>query len=607
MVKINPEDAPLPWVTKTVLIADVVESVRLLTRNEASQIARLRRLLRELETVVVDVRRGTVLERRGDCLLAAFDDSREAAAAALEMHALADASKPLGGEEGEAICLRVGMHRAQLMSEAGAAYGQDLNIAARLMNMAKPGQTILSESVRDRLVDPLDGRLHDLGLCHLRHLAAPIRAYELLAEPQSDSSAGRVHVIRSTPERSGLPPPDSIRTRLAVLPLACADSQGALPAAADVLVDQWISALSASSMLQVTTRMSSQAFKGRGIPARAAGRLLGVDFVLAGTIRSEHGPGLAATLFAVHVDSGDTIWHYELDCREEGIVDVSHPAVAGVTERLVQALALTQWRIASGHSLPNLAIHTLHLAAINHLHRFIRREFELAHELLQELRERARRHPEPLAWLARWHVFRIVQGWSDDRQADRALALEYANRALDIDPNSSLALLMAGSVQAGVQLDMESARSYYDLALERNPNEPLAWLLKGVAHGFMGEGEAAVESSERSLQLTPLDPLRYYYDSLSSAAAMGARRYERAVELAERAIRANSLHGSAYRTLAIAQSMLDRADEARRTVQRLLAIEPGSNVRQFMDRAAFDSDQNRRFAQALARAGLPPG
>jgi tetratricopeptide (TPR) repeat protein len=227
--------------------------------------------------------------------------------------------------------------------------------------------------------------------------------------------------------------------------------------------------------------------------------------------------------------------------------------------------------------------------------------------MLQALRDRVSRHATPLAWLARWHVFRIVQGWSDSREQDGAQALDYAQRALDLDPTSSLALTMAGSVQAGVHLDMAAARAYYDQALTQNPNEPLAWLLKGVAHGFLGEGDVALAASERSLQLSPLDPLRFYYDSLSSAAAMGAQRYGRAVELAERAIRANCMHGSGYRTLAIAQAMLGRAEDARQTVQRLLAVEPGSTVRQFVARAAVDSEQNRRFAQALREAGLPHG
>ena len=78
-------------------------------------------------------------------------------------------------------------------------------------------------------------------------------------------------------------------------------------------------------------------------------------------------------------------------------------------------------------------------------------------------------------------------------------------------------------------------------------------------------------------------------------------------EIQRRDYGANRMHGSAYRTLAIAQAMLGRPDDARLTVQRLLAVEPGSTVRQFVARAAVDSEQNRGFAQALRAAGLPSG
>ncbi|WP_284620525.1 adenylate/guanylate cyclase domain-containing protein [Aquabacterium humicola] len=594
--------APLPWVTKTVVFADVVESVRLYAHHEDLQIARLRGLFHLLEDRVVAGHGGTVLERRGDALLAAFDDPRQAVAAAYGMHRAAADIASAGDLPQDPIWLRIGLHLADLMFESGAAYGQGLNIASRLATMASPGQVIVSEAVRDHLIEPLDGELHDLGPCHLRHLPHPVRAFRIEPAPTSLPLPADVQA----PATAALPRPEPIRVRLAILPLVPADQGSVLPPLADVLLDQWIAALSSSPMLQVTSRQSSVAFKNRAMQPRAAGRHLQADFVLAGTAGIGY-EAMRAQLSLIHVDSGDSVWEDEVWVHEDGIVDLTHPAVAGIAEQVVQALLVTEWQLARGRPLPNLALHTLHLAAVNQLHRFGRQEFERAHEMLQALRDRVPRHATPLAWLARWHVFRIVQGWSDDRAKDSADALEYANRALVIEPDSSLALVMAGSVQAGVQLDMDAARSYYDQALARNPSEPLAWLLKGVAHGFLGEGEQALLASERSLQLSPLDPLRYYYHSLSSAAAMGARRYERAVDLAQHAIRANCMHGSAYRTLAIAQSMLGQPAEARVTVQRLLAIEPGSNVRQFVARAAVDSAQNRRFAQALADAGLPPG
>lgn len=601
------DDASLAWVTKTVAVVDVVESVRLFDRDEAAQIARLRQLLRTLEREQVPEHGGVVLERRGDGLLAAFDDARCAAAAACAMHEAANGIASSGHGPDDRLCLRIGIHSARFVLDAGAAYGHGVNLAARIMALAQPGQTIVSEAVRDALNDPLDGTLRDLGWCHLKHLSHPVRAFELRpAEGALPWLPGECSPAAAATLAMGLPVPPSIQARVAVLPLVPQPGQAA-PPSTDVLLEQWTAALSTSPLLQVTSRMSSQAFKGRAVAPQAAGRLLGADFVLWGRVDSAASGFLGLEVSLTHVDSGDCVWHHALVASEAACADAHSPVVAGVVDPVMQSLMVTEGRAAGIRPLPNLALHTLHLTAVNRLHCFVRQEFDQAHALLQELRDRVPRHATPLAWLARWHVFRIVQGWSDNRDHDGAFALEYANRALEIDPTSSLALSMAGSVQAGVRLDMAAARSYYDRALEQNPNEPLAWLLKGVAHGFMGEGDAALQASERSLQLSPLDPMRYYFHSLSSAAAMGARRFERAVDLSERAIRANCMHGSAYRTLAIAQAMLGRETDASLTVQRLLAIEPGSSVRQFVARAAVDSAQNREFARALAMAGLPSG
>ncbi|MEK8051934.1 tetratricopeptide repeat protein [Ideonella sp. DXS22W] len=611
-------EGPLQTVQATVLFADVVESMRLIAQDEPLHAARVQRLVRGLGQRYVQQFGGRVLERRGDGLLASFESPRQAAAAALASLA----ALPASGDAAAGLAplqLRIGLHCASLLlDEDGGAYGQGLGLAARLAALAQPDEVWLSAEVRDQLTEPLDGQLVDQGEVFVKHVPQPLRAYRLRAGPAAEvltAGAGA-----RAPDGGHQAPPD-IRPRLAVLPLAwdaaCAvaptaatgpgAAPGAGPDAGDVLVDRLAAALSASPLLQITSMLSSNAFRGRGIAPAEAGQRLGADYVLAGLRLPTEAHRLAVQLRLLHVRTGRCVWEAERACAAAAVADAGPPWLGEVVLAVADALSVTELDIARGQPLPNLATHTLYLAAVGMLHRFSRSDFERAHDMLQALRERAPRHAVPAAWLARWHVFRIVQGWSPDVARDSALASDQAQRALDRDPDSSLALTMAGSVRAGAHLDMAGARSYYELALTRNPSEPLAWLLKGVAHGFLGEGEAALASSERSLQLSPLDPLRFYYDSLSATAAMGARQYARAVELAERAIRANCMHGSSYRALAIAQMMLGRTDDARATVLRLRAVEPGSSVRQFLSRAAVDSEQNRLFARALADAGLPAG
>ena len=152
--------------------------------------------------------------------------------------------------------------------------------------------------------------------------------------------------------------------------------------------------------------------------------------------------------------------------------------------------------------------------------------------------------------------------------------MESTKRALDIDPDCSLALAIDGFVHTNLLKKLDIAQERYNHAIVANPSNPLAWLLKGTLHAFMGEGQQAVDNTQRALKLSPLDPHRYFYDSLAATACLAAYRYEDALELAQRSLRANRKHTSTLRAMAIAQWQLGRHDEARQTVQELMKLEP---------------------------------
>jgi tetratricopeptide (TPR) repeat protein len=268
-------------------------------------------------------------------------------------------------------------------------------------------------------------------------------------------------------------------------------------------------------------------------------------------------------------------------------------------------LTVEQRAVRAARALPNLASHTLYLTAVDLLHRFAIDDFHRSRELLLALNERAPRHAEPLAWLARWHVFRVVQGWSDHRQRDSEQAQHYSESALDRDPGSSLALTMAGSMHAGVKRDAETAQKFYQKALQYNPNDSLAWLMSGVAQGFMNAREPALSASEMALGLAPVDPTRHYYDALAATAALRAGEYERCVALARRAINANATHGTAYRSMAIALAILERPEEATEAVRRLLGVEPHFTVQTYLARVPTQDANREHFAELLRHAGLP--
>ncbi len=256
--------------------------------------------------------------------------------------------------------------------------------------------------------------------------------------------------------------------------------------------------------------------------------------------------------------------------------------------------------------LPALDCSPLPMGAVALMHRGGAQDFERSRAMLESVIERARMVATPYAWLAKWHVLGFNRGWSLDQKRAGQLARDCTKRALDLDPNCGLALVVDGFIHTNLLRELDVAAQRYDRAIDINPSDSLAWLLKGMLFAFQGDGRLAVEHTERALRLSPLDPLRYFYESLAASAAAAAGEYDRAIELAQRSLRANRMHTSTLRALAIAQSFSGRLDEARRTIDEILAIEPTLTVRKYVERSpATPAGLGSKWGEALRLAGLP--
>jgi adenylate cyclase len=154
--------------------------------------------------------------------------------------------------------------------------------------------------------------------------------------------------------------------------------------------------------------------------------------------------------------------------------------------------------------------------------------------------------------------------------------------------------------------DMDGALDRLDAAQSCNPSEPLAWLFKGIVHAFKAEGEEAVESTERALELSPLDPMRYFFESLTATAYLSAGYFEKTVTRARQSLKLHRTHTSTLRALTIALVQLGQIEEARSTAQKLLALEPRLTIEGYLLRspsAGYATGQ--LWSQSLAAAGVP--
>jgi class 3 adenylate cyclase len=110
------------------------------------------RLLREVTEAIeppVLERRGEIVKRLGDGLMAAFRDAPSAVEAALDACERTEAIE----FEGYRPRLRTGIHLGRPRRVGADYFGVDVNVAARLTEAAKPGQVLVSDSALAELGD----------------------------------------------------------------------------------------------------------------------------------------------------------------------------------------------------------------------------------------------------------------------------------------------------------------------------------------------------------------------------------------------------------------------------------------------------------------------
>jgi TolB-like protein len=534
---------------------------------------------------------GRFVKGLGDGMLLSFDDVRSALSAAFAIQKACNHGNLERSPE-QMIMLRMGIEIGSVIVDQTDVYGRGVNRAARLLTLAGPGEIVISANVRDQVTADLDADIEDLGECYLKHVAEPVRAYRI-------GPPGPRPVMEPSHFSGDLLP------SLAVVPFSTRDADDEHHVIGEVLAEELIRELSRSSELNVTSRLSTTVFRGRGASLADIAANLNANYVLSGEYRTA-GQSISFEVELAEAKSGQVVWAKRHKSKIAGILSGRRELTDQIVSDVSAAIMSREILRAQVQALPTLKSYTLLIAAIALMHRLSLTDFEQARKLLETLVERTPRRAIPQAWLATWYVLRVQQGWSSDPQQDARLALQCSKRALDADPQCSLALATDGFVHTNLLKQLDIARTRYDLALLSNPNDPLAWSLKGTLHAFMGEGQQAVSCTRRALRLSPLDPHRYLYDSLAATAYLSAHQFDRALESAKRSLRANRTHTSTLRAMSVAQWQLGLQEEARQTVQELLRLEPMMTVTRWLERSPSASFSiGKEWAKTFRDMGVP--
>ena len=578
--------------TKVLLVMDVVESVRIMEQDQDGFVRRWQQLVEHAEQQVLPLHGGRIVKSLGDGLMLEFSTAQSGVRASFAIQHFSQQSNT-DLRSAEQMHLRVGGHLANFVTDKHDIYGTDVNLTARLCTLAGPNEIVISAELRDQLIPQLDADLEDMGECYLKHVEKPIHAYRVAPPGQA-------------PTFVSLPTDDTeLRPTIAVIPFTARTAGPDDAVLGEILAEEIIAALSRSSDLNVISRLSTTALRGRDASLPELQSHLNANYVLSGAYRVS-GNQLILVTELIEARSGRAVWADSLRSTVQEVLQGEDKITAEVVLQLGAKVVRTEMQRATSRPLPNLESSTLLMGAISLMHRSTRSEFDRVRDMLEYLIDRHRRLPTPRAWLAKWYVLQVTRGLSSGGKNETQRALEQTQRALDVDPSCSLALAIEGFVHCHMLKDLDGAAQRYDSALGLNPNDSLAWLFSGVLHSLKGEGSEALSASDKALSLSPIDPMLYFYQSLAASAALAAGNYKRVIELATASLRSNRSHTSTYRALAVAQALCGNVDEASKTIQELRVLEPNFTVTQFLERSPSGNQPvGRLYAEALRAAGLP--
>lgn len=193
----------------TVLCADAYGYSRLMEADEAGTLETLRRY-RTAIAGLVQRHDGRIVNTWGDAVIAEFASVVEAVQCAVEIQQEISnqESNPPGAPS---MRFRIGINLGDVMVDGTDIFGDGVNIAARLQELAEPGGVVISASVYDQVRNKLSVGFDCLGQRPMKNVA-PVTSYRVTvggraAEGQSFAADGILasHAEAAAASETGAP------------------------------------------------------------------------------------------------------------------------------------------------------------------------------------------------------------------------------------------------------------------------------------------------------------------------------------------------------------------------------------------------------------------
>ncbi len=593
---------------------------------------------------LIEFHHGRFVGSAGDSVLAEFASVVNAVECAREIQSTLkaeNASLP----PGRRMEFRIGINLGDVIVDGAQIYGDGINVAARLENLAEPGGICVSGTVREQISNKLALNYDDLGEQVVKNIAKPVRVFRLLPEPADSAPAGSgkngrrrqavylrrgafsvaglaiivaavllvQHLSLRLPATSAsihpaqgqaLPLPD--KPSIVVLPFTNLSGDREQEYLSDGITTDLITDLSRLPDLFVIDRNSAFTYKGKTVKVEDVGRELGVKYVLEGGLQKV-GDQIRITTQLVDATTGDQLWAERYDCPRRDFFARQDQIVQRIVTTLNLEVDLSQ-RVAfmgtGGARTTNPDAYDAYLRGKKYAASMTKENYLKAQKMFEKAIELDPKYAA--AYVSLGHTLRFQWNWlwnEDPDPLNHALQLAKQAIALDDSLASAHGLLSAvylskgqfdqalGEAERAVALDSNSADSYNALAFVLN---------------YFGRPAEAVAAAEKAMRLDPRHRDQYLIWVGMAQTQMG--HYAKAIPIVKQfqASYPNNLgSGFCFTYLMVDYVELGREKEARATAADLLRFSPDLTHDLLMERLPLKNQATAdRFSADFSKAGL---
>ncbi len=468
-----------------IMFTDIVGYTALMGEDEQKAFEVLTKN-RKLQKPLIEQYGGRWIKELGDGVLACFTTVSDAVNAAIKIQKACNTTRD--------FLLRIGIHHGEVVLEENDIFGDAVNVASRIQALAPIGGIWISESVHNNVSNKKEINTKFVRAETLKNVKEPVRIYEVTTHDN------QTELMNPTPDKTqGKTPVDK---SIAVLPFVNISNDPEQEYFSDGITEEIINVLAQIKELKVVGRTSSFSFKGKNQDLRIIGEQLSVKLILEGSVRKV-GNKLRITVQLIDVEDGYHLWSERYDRQMEDIFDIQDEISLSVLQALKVTLLEEKKEAVLKRYTYNTEAYQLYLQGRFHYNKW--GGLEGYNKAIEYYNKAIDIEPEyALAYTGLASCYQNLWFFSHLPPEESLPKMkEAAFRSLAIDSELAESHVSLARMKFWYEWDFAGAEREFKKAIELNPNHAEAHEQFGMMLGLLARKNDALIKAQQALALDP--------------------------------------------------------------------------------------------------------